>query len=293
MALAALAARVLQATILQAYVLGRSVQHGCSRCRRRCTPCCRGTPLTPPQQLERLRLRAAEFGKLPAHVALVLDCGEELGRSRAAGPAPPLTDEGDWILQRLAETVCWCASLGIATLSIYDADGCLVSSADHLLAEVEKQKLRAELPGLHAEVCRGQWQPERQPSHRAAQGGSHINVTILTAADGLEDLALATRRLAAASASAASAAAGPAAVSENLSAYAAGTAGAEFGDGPELLLRFTRGGVLASALTSDAFPPWYLRLTEIHHQEAFGEFCWEDFLRSLHRYARCEQRFGT
>lgn len=36
MALAALAAKLLQALILQAYVLGRSVQHGCSRCRRRC-----------------------------------------------------------------------------------------------------------------------------------------------------------------------------------------------------------------------------------------------------------------
>ena len=33
-------------------------------------------------------------------------------------------------------------------------------------------------------------------------------------------------------------------------------------EGPELLLRFG-GGPLASALSTDAFPPWHLRLTEI------------------------------
>ena len=34
-------------------------------------------------------------------------------------------------------------------------------------------------------------------------------------------------------------------------------------DGPDLLLRFTPGGALRAALTTDGFPPWYLRLTEI------------------------------
>jgi hypothetical protein len=36
-------------------------------------------------------------------------------------------------------------------------------------------------------------------------------------------------------------------------------------DGPDLLMRFTPGGALRAALTTDGFPPWYLRLTEIQY----------------------------
>ena len=36
-----------------------------------------------------------------------------------------------------------------------------------------------------------------------------------------------------------------------------------YGDGPDLLMRFTPGGASSAALTTDGFPPWYLRLTEI------------------------------
>lgn len=234
-----------------------------------------------------------------------------------------------------------------------------------------KRKIAAALPSLRSEIFRGSGQPEgsahdsssvrtgstagssaaarrRAPEtepepERAAAGGSkgkgaetggggHITVTLLSAADGLEDLAEATRRLASAAAAAASnldnatAAAGASGaddetgdeiqnggaigadeklISSNLAgelpctlilfplsprravscrgcmrdhrdrllswsccnqSCAAFKGGATTGsDGPDLLLRFAAGGSVGSALTSDGFPPWYLRLTEIQY----------------------------
>ena len=38
---------------------------------------------------------------------------------------------------------------------------------------------------------------------------------------------------------------------------------------------------------------WPLLRPRGSHCGAFAEFGWEEFLLALHKYARCEQRFGT
>ena len=135
-------------------------------------------------------------------------------------------------------------------------------------AAVAKRKIAAALPSLRSEIFRGSGQPEGsahdsssvrtgstagssaaarrrapepepEPQRAAAAGGSkgkgaetggggHITVTLLSAADGLEDLAEATRRLASAAAAAAAA--------SNLdnATAAAGASGADDETGDEI-----------------------------------------------------------
>ncbi|KAF9159348.1 hypothetical protein BGX20_002990, partial [Mortierella sp. AD010] len=56
---------------------------------------------------------------------------------------------------------------------------------------------------------------------------------------------------------------------------------------PELLI------VFKDDLDLSSYPPWHIRLTEIyHHREQYIIPQYTMFLQALHRYAKCEQRFG-
>ncbi|KAF9359540.1 hypothetical protein BGX26_012088 [Mortierella sp. AD094] len=56
---------------------------------------------------------------------------------------------------------------------------------------------------------------------------------------------------------------------------------------PELLI------VFKDDLDLSSYPPWHIRLTEIyHHSDQYILPQYTMFLQALHRYAKCEQRFG-
>jgi len=55
---------------------------------------------------------------------------------------------------------------------------------------------------------------------------------------------------------------------------------------PQLMLSFGDEVELAG------YPPWYIRLTEIHLLPDTGDIHYHDFFRALRRYAECKQRFG-
>ncbi|KAF9921988.1 hypothetical protein FBU30_007930 [Linnemannia zychae] len=56
---------------------------------------------------------------------------------------------------------------------------------------------------------------------------------------------------------------------------------------PELLI------ILKDDLDLSSYPPWHIRLTEIYHQPDQAVIpVYTMFLQALHRYAKCEQRFG-
>ncbi|KAF9123406.1 hypothetical protein BGW39_008990 [Mortierella sp. 14UC] len=56
---------------------------------------------------------------------------------------------------------------------------------------------------------------------------------------------------------------------------------------PELLI------ILKDDLDLSSYPPWHIRLTEIyHHPDQAVIPVYTMFLQALHRYAKCEQRFG-
>ncbi|KAG0207617.1 hypothetical protein BGX28_001208 [Mortierella sp. GBA30] len=56
---------------------------------------------------------------------------------------------------------------------------------------------------------------------------------------------------------------------------------------PELMIIFK------DDLDLSSYPPWHLRLTEIfHHPDQAIIPQYTMFLQALHRYAKCEQRFG-
>ena len=100
--------------------------------------------------------RVGAFDKVPTHVAVVLDCSSVcrttpvpiappppslhltrlLGGSEELGENAPSSlgqGQGGWILDRLGAMTCWCASAGVAALTVYDADGAIAASVDDLV----------------------------------------------------------------------------------------------------------------------------------------------------------------
>ncbi|KAF9370325.1 hypothetical protein CPC16_003779, partial [Podila verticillata] len=56
---------------------------------------------------------------------------------------------------------------------------------------------------------------------------------------------------------------------------------------PELVI------ILKDDLDLSSYPPWHIRLTEIyHHPDQAVIPLYTMYLRALHRYAKCDQRFG-
>lgn len=286
----------VRVALLQIYALLRWVQHGWRRCREQAV---RGS-LTPPQQVLQLRERSQAFDKLPSHLAVVVDCVEELGH-----PARGVISM-DEIHERLASLACWCAALDVKAVTIYDADGCVGRSAQALDRAVQRRLL------LCAPVLRGTIDVRRpcvasmstkDPRANTGKQQSSVVVTLLSALHGgAEDIAVAARQLAYAGCSGAanttavgSVAPGmggaigtessgtgwaAAAMARNSTEQQAldlqlttlshltagpgpGRAGKQIGDGdggPDLLLRF---GKPSAALTTNGFSPWHLRVTEI------------------------------
>ena len=55
---------------------------------------------------------------------------------------------------------------------------------------------------------------------------------------------------------------------------------------PEVLLRF------GLAHSNQGYPPWQIRLSEIHDMDTHHSVSYLDFLNILFKYSRCHQRFG-
>ena len=66
----------------------------------------------------------------PLHLTRLLGGSEELGES---APSVLGQGQGGWILERLGAMTCWCASAGVAALTVYDADGSIAASVDDLV----------------------------------------------------------------------------------------------------------------------------------------------------------------
>ena len=66
----------------------------------------------------------------PLHLTRLLGGSEELGEN---APSSLGQGQGGWILDRLGAMTCWCASAGVAALTVYDADGAIAASVDDLV----------------------------------------------------------------------------------------------------------------------------------------------------------------
>ena len=272
------------------------LQHACRSSRWYTGPQVWRPALAPAQQIERLRERVKIFEKLPAHVALVVDCDEEHGGG-AAGPVQ------GWVHEQLASVICWCAALEINVVTLYDADGCLAGSVVGVeLAVARRQQCLADsLP--HFELLTYVPHHECESPHEDAASRRKLVLTVLSAQHGgAEGVAAAARHLASAAVAAPGGGGdgdGGAAVSSDSSAEervseqtALGGAISTLGHlrgspapEPDLLLRFTPPhGTGVALLTTDGFSPWHLRVSEIYQQGSLADFEWPDFLMALHKY---------
>lgn len=223
--------------------------------------------------VQRLELRT-KVSKLPRHIAFLLI-------------------EKDISLSHLARLVVWSVQAGIRVVSLFDSKGRLKACQEELLMELHN----------HIDQDEGQlsvrvrWQPhlENGSPLEELNGGSNGNgggngksgkkeeicVALLGPEDGKEDVAKAARKLAE------EVARGERQV-EEVTQEALGESLDTCKGLPDPCLVVTLGPASSTA----QFPPWQLRLSEIHRLPSHKGLLPGDLEGILTSYANCQQRFG-
>ncbi|KAF9908315.1 hypothetical protein EC991_009959 [Linnemannia zychae] len=208
------------------------------------------------------------------------------------------TEEDEWHV-RVAQLVEWSSAAGIKTLSVMrnaplhpeDLEA-LQDRIDHSLKEFYREEKKVPIalvrtlrPVEESLSLVFQSQNSTTPTIQRDQrlhGGRafDLDVVILSPEDGHDRLAGNVRLL------------GKAALRNQITSDQITTKfldtqlSAELSE-PELLI------ILKDDLDLSSFPPWHIRLTEIyHHPDQAVIPVYTMFLQALHRYAKCEQRFG-
>jgi len=218
--------------------------------------------------------------------------------------------ERELVWRDLARLVVWSVQAGVSVISLYDAKGRLKERQDLLLQELTEQFKQVEVAPLHLE-----WRPHhprdgaraaivapgglgiypdtngrgtgkvngRGGSGGASEGGSgrHVTISLLGPEDGKPDVALAARGLAARVAGGQLAV--EAVTADTLAEALATNQGLP---DPCLLVR------LGQAQSNGGFPPWQLRLTELHSLPSHRGVLPTQLEDLLNRYGSCQQRFG-
>ncbi|KAF9984830.1 hypothetical protein BGZ65_012518 [Modicella reniformis] len=240
---------------------------------------------------ELVRILRADLGtdlvKKPKHVAVILPANSSSE-----------TEEEEWHA-KVAQLVQWSVASGIKCLSVMRTDPLhpqlvelLQERINDSLADFYKEEksvpvarvrtLRSVEDSLQDVVKRqGVDENEAQRLQRLHGGRKlDLDVVILSERDGHDRLATSVRALG-------EAALGDEIQSQNITMkFMDQQLSAELTE-PELLI------VFKDELDLSSYPPWHIRLTEIfHHPDQAVIPQYTMFLQALHRYAKCEQRFG-
>lgn len=169
-------------------------------------------------------------------------------------------------LQYAAKIILWSMASGAQAVSMYDLNGFLKSHIDELKDYV------AQLQSCTENKRHIEWNKYSK---------SDFSVNILSRTDGLGDIVEAARHLAE------SVSKGEM-ESESINERTLGArlSASKGMPDPEVLLRF------GLAHSNQGFPPWQLRLSEIHDLDTHHGVTKEDFYQILLKYSGCQQRFG-
>ncbi|KAI1312233.1 hypothetical protein EDD11_003033 [Mortierella claussenii] len=237
-----------------------------------------------------------DLQKRPKHLAVILSQDGGGGGGGGGGE----DQEEEWHA-RVAQLVQWSVASGVKCLSVMRVDPIpqewvelLQERIDDALAEFYKEEshvptarvrtlnpiedsLQTVLNHRHAGVPETDFQRQRRlHGDRTVD----LDVVILSVHDGHDRLAANVRAL------------GGAALQRDIQSkditmeFLDKQLSAELTE-PELLI------VFKDDLDLSSYPPWHIRLTEIfHHPDQAIIPPYTLFLQALHRYAKCEQRFG-
>jgi len=182
----------------------------------------------------------------------------------------------------IAKLVIWGISSGSTCISLYDYHGFLK------LHQIELQNRLTRLnKNLPQNLFKIKWYCNNRQIEKLNGNGSALNYTkiinicLLSKDDGKPDIVQAAQCLARKVAD------GTLIVENVNETVLASALSANRGlSDPELLLRF------GMARSNVGFPPWQIRLTEIHDIDTHHGIILEDYFQKLKKYSDCEQRFG-
>lgn len=199
--------------------------------------------------------------KIPNHIALAF-----------LEPAISIPD--------VSKLVVWSIASGANCISLYDIKGFLKDKQLELISSLQliTKKLPRDQFNIHWHDNSGLLKSNGKD---LSSSPGQIHICLLSRQDGGPDIVQAAQRLAAQVANGNL-------KSESLDESLLGsalTANRGLPD-PDVLMRF---GLAHSNL---GFPPWQIRLSEIHDIDTHREVSLRDFFQVLSKFSKCEQRFG-
>ncbi|GAO52774.1 Undecaprenyl diphosphate synthase [Saitoella complicata NRRL Y-17804] len=220
-----------------------------------------------------IRKDVALLKKLPDHVAVILE-----SKGKKEGGVEKLIDE-------VADLSCWCASVGVATLTVYQKTGMLKNyetPAHRAVSERLHTYFGSTRPTFRITSPHSPNAPSLPPNGDAVHDEEEVDLEINFVAqdDGRESIVDFTRALS-------DLAQGGKFNSEDVSVDLIDQEmkASVMGE-PDLLILFTPRVFL------QGFPPWQIRLTEIFHLEDNEGVSYTVFLKALHKFAGAEMRWG-
>jgi len=174
-------------------------------------------------------------------------------------------------IKDVAHLVLWTIATGAKGISLYDIDGFLKYHQDELKKQVTHLVKYLEYKPFYIS-----W------NSIDPNANDNFTVCLYSKEDGQEDIVQAARKLArhVANGNLKVDDVNESVIEENLGSAIKGL------PDPEVLLRF------GLAHSNQGYPPWQIRLSEIHDINShYGVTCL-DFLNILSKYSRCEKRFG-
>lgn len=223
-----------------------------------------------------IRQDVNKLKKIPKRLAAIL---EVKSASYVGGGVKGLMNDG-------SELVCWTVSAGIKHLILYDYDGVLKSNVQEFRREVRAKlgkyygpskipKYAIRIPHLNKVYFNNQDDLETDGKHKVA-----IEISLLSNRDGRETIVDLTKTMADLCAS----------NELKLSNITMKLVDKELthlvGPEPDLLLYF------GPALDLQGFPPWHIRLTELHWEEDNDDVVYAVFIRGLQKYSACKINVG-
>ena len=179
-------------------------------------------------------------------------------------------------IHEVAQLVLWSIACGAKGVSLYDLNGFIKPRQNELETEVNHL-----VKHLEHKPCDISWNGVKTKSNGSGNFTS-FTICLFSKEDGQEDIVQAARKLARHVAN------GDLKVDEvNETVLEANLGSANKGlPDPEVLLRF------GLAHSNQGYPPWQIRLSEIHDMDTHHSVSYLDFLNILFKYSRCHQRFG-
>jgi len=194
--------------------------------------------------------------------------------------------EEDERLVEIAQLCCWSWCAGVRVLSVYEAEGHLKQNAHLLQTHIEnivhhffvREKVIPTMRVTALDASINANDEHEDDTYAAKQPDLQVN--LLSHVDGRMRIVEVTRSLAieAIKGNIKSETVDVAEVDRRLSVP-------QFSE-PQLLILFS------PKIELDGFPPWHIHLTEIFHVPGNDSFRYTIFLKGLHKYSKCDQRFG-